>query len=85
MRTLEPMAFAASYLVVSGLALLLLKGTVLLPLLRWLQRRSGDELELMLALSGKTLIGVGLAMLWHWRRSRAGPPPPPPADRQPSP
>lgn len=64
---------AAAYFAVSGVILLLTKGTVLMPIVRWLRERSDDQIELLLRLGGKALIAVGLAVIavWGWRQRRA--------------
>ena len=66
--------FVAAYLVVSGFILLLTKGLVLLPVVRWLRERSDTQLDLFLRLGGKALIATGLIIIavWGWRQRRPG-------------
>lgn len=56
------LAFAAAYLLLTGLGLLIAKSIVLLPLLRWLKARSEADLDLVLQLGAKTLVATGLAL-----------------------
>ncbi len=64
--------FAAAYLAVGGITLLLTKGIVLMPIVRWLRDRTDAQIELLLRLGGKGLIAAGLAViaLWGWRYRR---------------
>ena len=64
--------FFAAYLVVSGFILLLTKGIVLMPIVRWLRERSDAQIELLVRLGGKGLIAAGLVVIaaWGWQQRR---------------
>ncbi len=68
----QRVVLTAAYFVVSGLILLLTKGIVLMPIVRWLRERSDAQIELLLRLGGKGLIAAGLLVIavWGWQHRR---------------